>query len=101
MRSSTPTTAPDAPVTPINAPEEPVTATQPAQANTIQAALSPEPPMLEPTEEVPMKQQGEDSQLGGFYITNMQTENVSNVSLCSLDSVAHKYLKKSFQQKNK
>ena len=55
--------------------------------------------MLEPVEEVPMQQAGVDSQLWGSYITNIQTENVCNVSLCSLDSMAHKYLKNHFNER--
>ena len=94
-----PNTVPDAPVTPINILEVPVTTTPPVQVNTIQAEPAPEPLMLEPIVGVPMQQPGVDSQLGGSYITNVQTENVCNVSLCNVDSVAHEYLKSHFNER--
>ena len=55
--------------------------------------------MLEPIEKVPMQQPGVDSQLRGSYIINMQTQNKGNISICSLDSVAHKYLKNHFNKR--
>ena len=76
-----PTTVPDAPITPINVLEVPVTTTLPAQVNTIHTEPAPAPLMLEPVEELPMQQPGVDSQLGGSYITNAQTQNEGNVFL--------------------
>ena len=86
--STTPNIVPDAQVTPINVLEALVKTTLPAPVNTIQAEPATGPLMLEPIEEVQMQQQGMDSQCGGSYITNMQTENVGSVSLYNVDSVA-------------
>ena len=40
-----------------------------------------------------MQQPHVDSKLGGSYITTTQAQDNGNVSVCSLDSVAHEYLK--------
>ena len=47
----------------------------------------------------PMQQPHIDSELGGSYITTMHAQNDGNVSLCSLDSVVHKYLKNHFNER--
>ena len=82
--SATPTTVPDAPVTTV----------LPAQVNMDPVEPAPELLIPELVAELPMGQPGEDSQLGGLYIANMQVHNNgTNVSLCTLDLEAHEYLK--------
>ena len=46
-----------------------------------------------------MQQAGVESQLGDSYIITLHTENVGDVSLCNLDSVAHEYLKNHFNKR--
>ena len=96
---ATPTTVSDIPATPITVSDTPVTITPTAQADTDLVEPAPEPVMPEPIAEVPMQQAHVDSKLGGSYITNMQTQNEGNASICSLDSVAHKYLKNHFNER--
>ena len=71
------------------------TTAPPAQVET-----APEPLMPEPVSEVPMQLPMVDSQLGGLYIKNVQVHNDGcNVSICSLDSEAHKNLKSHFNER--
>ena len=53
-----------------------------------------------PVIEVPMQLPMMDSQLGGSYITNAQVHNdVSSISICSLDSEAHHNIKTHFNER--
>ena len=72
--STTPTTVPYAPATPIIVPDAPVSTALLAHVDIVLAEPTPEPLIPKPIEEVPMQQSGVDSQLGGLYITNMQTQ---------------------------
>ena len=87
--SATSTTIPDASVT----------TTPPAQVNIVPVEPAPEALIPEPIAEVPMQQPGVDSQLRGSYITTTQTQSEGNVSLCSLHSVVHEYLKNHFNER--
>ena len=86
---STPVTAGSATTTTV--PDMPVTSTPPTQVNIV--LVEPASELPEPIAEMTIHQPGVDSQLG-LYIANTQVHNDgNNVSLCSLDLEAHKYLK--------
>ena len=98
------TSIPPTPVTmgsgdPTTVPDAPVPTTLPAQVNIVPVEPAPEALITEPIVEVPVQQPGMDIQLGGSYITTAQTQNEGNVSLSSLDSVVHEYLKNHFNKR--
>ena len=94
VTSIPPTPVTEGSVTPTTVPDTTVTTMSSTQVNIVLVEPAPELLMPEPIAQVSMQQPGVDSQLGGSYITTTQAQNKGNVSLCSLDSVAHEYLKK-------
>ena len=85
--------------TPVTTPDAQATAMMPTQVETIQTESAPEPLAPVPIVGTPMQQPHMDSKLGGSYITTTQAQNTGNVSLCSLDLVAHEYLKHHFNER--